>query len=70
MHKAPVAIAPFVIRWGADAPGDVMRQRLRCAICGHRGAALRHPSWMGSDIGEQPFPSDWVGIVSITCRSP
>jgi hypothetical protein len=57
MHRAPLALAPFVIRWGANA--DVLRGRLRCAICGHRGATLQHPGWAGTEIGEQPFPDDW-----------
>jgi hypothetical protein len=57
-HRAPLALAPFVIRWGANAPSDVMRERLRCALCGHRDATLQRPSWMGNEIGEQPFPAE------------
>src|SRR5262245_15882189 len=45
-HSAPLALAPFVIRWGVDAPSDLMRKRLRCTACGHLGAALQMPSWM------------------------
>src|SRR5947207_13878239 len=52
-RRSPLALAPFVIRWGADASSDVMRERLRCAVCGHRGARLEHPSWMGTGIGEK-----------------
>src|SRR5437773_2332441 len=65
MHRTPLALAPFVIRWGAEASSDVMRERLRCAVCGHRGTVLQHPSWMDAQIGEQPFPANWVGIVNI-----
>ena len=68
MHIAPVALAPFVIRWGADSSSDVMRERLCCALCGHRGAALRLPSWMGNDIEWQPFPAEWVGIIALPDR--
>jgi hypothetical protein len=67
MHRAPLALAPFVIRWSADASSDVMRQRLRCAVCGHRGACLQHPSWMGTDIGFQPFLAAWAAVVAVSC---
>ena len=62
LHRAPLALA---LRWGAEASSNVMRQRLRCAVCGHRGAVLQHPSWMDAQIGEQPFPAEWVGIVAL-----
>jgi len=65
LHRAPLALAPFVIRWGPDASSNVMRERLRCAKCGHRGAVIQHPGWMGAQVGEQPFPAEWVGIVTI-----
>jgi hypothetical protein len=65
LHRTPLALAPFVIRWGANASSDIMRDRLRCAVCGRRGAALQRPSWMGSEIGEQPFPAEWIGVVAI-----
>ena len=64
LHRAPLALAPFVIRWGAEASSNVMRQRLRCAVCGHRGAALQHPSWIDAQIGEQPFPAEWPGTAA------
>ena len=41
-----------------------MRERLRCVICGHRGATLQHPGWMGNDVGDEPFPAEWVGIAA------
>jgi hypothetical protein len=65
LHRAPLALAPFVIRWGADASSDVMRQCLRCALCGHRGACIQHPSWEGAEIGFQAYPVEWAGVVSI-----
>jgi hypothetical protein len=55
-HSAPVAFAAAVIRWGAAASSDVLRQRARCTACGGRGATLQHPSWAGETIGFLPFP--------------
>ena len=55
-HSAPVAFAAPVILWGADAPGDVLRQRARCTACGGMGATLQHPSWGSNSIGFMPFP--------------
>src|SRR3954463_2358853 len=51
-HKAPIALAPFVIRWGADTPSDVLRQNLRCTACGRRGATLQHAL-----VGVRAFPA-------------
>jgi hypothetical protein len=55
-HRAPIALAPYVIRWGADAPGDVLRRNLRCSMCGRRGAALKVPSFRGMNLGPMPWP--------------
>jgi hypothetical protein len=55
-HHAPMAIAPFVIRWGADASSDRLRHSARCSRCGHNGAMLMHPCWVSSEVGFQPFP--------------
>jgi hypothetical protein len=52
------ALAPLVIRWGSDASSDKLRRNARCTACGHRGAALQHPSWAGAHIGFVPFPAD------------
>jgi len=49
-HKAPVALAPLIIRWGRDASSDLLRQSARCRRCGRRGADLQHPSVRSSDI--------------------
>ena len=54
-HVAPVALAPYVIRWGPDASSDVLRERLKCAKCGRKGATLKHPSWY--EWGWQPWPA-------------
>jgi hypothetical protein len=46
-HHAPFACAVAVIRWGADASSDVLRECARCTVCGHRGATFQHPGWSG-----------------------
>jgi len=55
-HHAPFACAPAVIRWGANASSDMLRQRTRCTCCGGRGATVQHPGWADSNSGFQPFP--------------
>lgn len=55
LNKVPVALAPFIIRWGPDASGDLIRQRMRCTACGSLGATLQHPSVDGLNIVES-FP--------------
>jgi hypothetical protein len=54
----PTALAPFIIRWGADVSSDRLRNSARCAKCGARGASLQAPSWGGLDVGIAPFPVD------------
>ena len=44
-HSAPIALAPFPIRWGMDASADLFRERMRCSRCGKRGVSLKRPSW-------------------------
>jgi hypothetical protein len=61
-HREPLAVAPFVIRWGPHASSDLLRQRLRCSKCGSLGAVIHGPSWGGmNDVGPSPFP--------VTCMS-
>lgn len=55
-HYRPGALAPFIIRYGAEASSDMLRRASRCTRCGHKGATLQHPSWMGMQIGFAPFP--------------
>ena len=54
-HHAPLACAVAVIRWGADASSDRLRQRARCSACGKKGATIQHPGWGGNDVGFLPF---------------
>ena len=49
-------ITPYVIRWGADASSDLLRERARCARCGSLGADLYHASWQDMTVGYAPFP--------------
>jgi len=49
-HKGPIALAPLIIRWGGDASSDLLRQSVRCKLCGSKGADLQHPSVRSSDI--------------------
>jgi hypothetical protein len=62
-HRAPVAIAPFAIRWGLDASSDLIRDRLRCSKCSRVGVTIQMPSWAGNAIGTQPFPTAWPPLV-------
>jgi hypothetical protein len=55
-HKTPAALAPFIIRWGADTSSDRLRAAIVCKKCGHKGGRLFHPSWADSTVGWQPFP--------------
>jgi hypothetical protein len=47
-NHAPMAIAPFVIRWGPEASSDMLRQSARCSKCGAKGATLMLPSWVST----------------------
>jgi hypothetical protein len=38
---AAIALAPYVIRWGANASSNLLRRSARCSTCGHKGATLR-----------------------------
>jgi hypothetical protein len=55
-HRAPAAVAPFVIRWGRHASSDVLRGRARCSRCGHKGAMTQHPGFVHGLL--LPFPTE------------
>jgi hypothetical protein len=55
-HHAPLACAVPVIRWGAGASSDKLRQCARCTACGNMDATIQHPGWAGEHIGFMPFP--------------
>jgi hypothetical protein len=56
LHHSPMAIAPFVIRWGPDASSDMLRWAAPCSKCGAKGATLMLPSWVSTTVGFAPFP--------------
>ena len=55
-HRVAKPLVPYVIRWGADASSDMLREHAWCSVCGQRGATLQHPSWHDEAVGWQPFP--------------
>jgi hypothetical protein len=55
---APVALAPFIIRWGAHASSDILRRSGRCGDCGGKGVTLMNPSWQDMQTGLSPVPID------------
>ena len=54
-HSRAVAVAPYVIRWGPEVSSGVLRTRMRCLECGHRGAQVITPSYIDRRIGGAPF---------------
>lgn len=62
-RRAPVAIVPYVIRWGPDEWMDMLRRHGRCSACGHVGLTFTHPSWGGENVGWTPFPVDEMAPV-------
>jgi hypothetical protein len=63
-HHSPMAFVPLMIRWGCDASSNKLRRSARCTVCGHKGAQLQHPSWVGKNVGFQPFPVDSTPALS------
>lgn len=57
-RRRPVALVPFMIRWGLDASSDLLRKRARCAACGHVGAQTYLPSYGDAVTGFAAFPAD------------
>lgn len=56
----PLALAPFIIRSGADTSSDLLRRSFRCKVCGGKGATLILPSHVGG-WGTALFPADRSG---------
>lgn len=59
-HSAPIAIAPWRIRFGGEASSDLIRQNLRCSKCGGKGGLIYHPSWGGDKVGYEYLPDEWL----------
>ena len=57
-YERPLAFAQFAILWGLDASSDLIRERLMCSQCGHKGVQLIMPSRDGLGIG-MDFPEEW-----------
>jgi len=55
-HRSPAAIVPLMIRWGADASSDMLRQSARCTQCGGRGATIQLPGWGGQQMPVPEWP--------------
>jgi len=55
-QKAPMALAPLIIRWG-DTSSDMLRRSARCTKCGHEGATLQPVSWGGMAGGFKEWPA-------------
>ena len=60
LHTRPVALAPYIIRWGAGASSDLLRTKLRCTRCTSLGCTIQMPSlnaanevasWPIGDVG-------------------
>ena len=56
-YSVAVALAPFVIPWGAEASSDKPRQNFLCSKCGHKGGMMTHPSFVDTIVGTEPFPA-------------
>jgi hypothetical protein len=56
LHDAPLALAPWIIRWGPLASSNLIRRAGVCRRCGRRGAELQMPSWTGLQSGWAAFP--------------
>jgi hypothetical protein len=65
LHRAPKALTPLMIRWGADAGGDMLRRSALCVRCGRKGATLTLYNWMGLDTGLAPFPVERRSCLSL-----
>jgi hypothetical protein len=55
-HRAPTALAPWLIRWGPDASSDTLRRSARCGQCGGKGAVIQLPGWGGLDAPVRGWP--------------
>jgi hypothetical protein len=55
-----MALAPVIIRWGADASSDMLRTRVRCLRCGSKGATLQLPGWVNREVETLPFPGAYL----------
>ena len=59
-HARAIAIAPGRIRWGEEDAFAMLRQKMRCGVCGRRGAAFDspEPDWRGAN-GSKHFAPEY-----------
>jgi len=57
LYRAPTALAPSIIRWGADASSDMLRHSARCGQCGVKGATIQIPGWGGLQTPIRGWPT-------------
>jgi hypothetical protein len=55
-----IPLAPFIARYGLDAPLSVVLKKSRCTTCGERPATISIPSWPGVGKKQAPIPLDRV----------
>src|SRR5215831_3231632 len=56
-HRSPTALAPWIIRWGADASSDLLRRSARCTRCDGKGATIHIPGWGGLQAPVRGWPA-------------
>jgi hypothetical protein len=47
LYRSPTALAPWIIRWGADASSNMLRRSARCTQCDGKGATIQIPGLAG-----------------------
>jgi hypothetical protein len=57
LHRAPTALAPWIIRWGAEASSDMLRRSARCSECVGKGATIQIPGWGGLQTPVRGWPT-------------
>jgi hypothetical protein len=58
LHRRAIALVPLIIRLGARRFERRASQFGALQQVRPQGAVLQHPSWAGSHIGWEPFPSN------------
>src|SRR5262249_49008052 len=58
LRRTPTALAPWIIRWGAEASSDLLRRSARCAECGGKGATIQIPGWGGLQAPVRGWPGE------------
>jgi hypothetical protein len=56
----PIALVPFIIRWGADATVDRLKRSALCTTCGQRGAGIATRGWHDSVVGRAQWPIHFI----------